>query len=75
MKIFCQVAKQKKYTFISTGMCNYKIIDKAVSIFKSENCEFELMHCTSTSFDNKYAQLNLIKSLRERYNCDVGIVT
>ena len=68
-----EVAKQKKYTFISTGMCNYKIIDKAVDIFKSENCNFELMHCTSAyPFENKYAQLNLIKSLRERYNCNIG---
>ena len=49
-----QVAKQKKYTFISTGMCEFKHIDQAVEIFKSENCEFELMHCISAyPFENK----------------------
>ena len=31
------VAKQKKHTFISTGMSNMKIIDEAVKIFKKEN--------------------------------------
>ena len=29
-----EVAKRKVYTFISTGMSNYKMIDKAVEIFK-----------------------------------------
>jgi len=68
-----QVAKQKKYTFISTGMSDYKMIDKAVEIFKSEKCEFELMHCISAyPFENKYAQLMLINALKERYHCKVG---
>ena len=71
--LLLEVAKQKKYTFISTGMSNYQQIDKAVEIFKSQNCEFELMHCVSVHpFENKYAQLNLIEKLRERYNCKVG---
>ena len=66
-------AKQKKYTFISTGMSDYKMIDKAVEIFKSEKCEFELMHCISAyPFENKYAQLMLINALKERYHCKVG---
>ena len=33
-----EVAKRKKYTFISTGMSNFAMIDKAVEIFKSNNC-------------------------------------
>ena len=28
-------------------MSNYEIIDKAVSIFKSKKCPFELMHSVS----------------------------
>ncbi len=67
------VAKQKKYTFISTGMSSYRHIDKAVKIFKDNNCEFELMHCISAyPFDDGLANLNLIKSMREKYNCKVG---
>lgn len=72
-KFLLEVAKQKKYTFVSTGMCDYKIIDKAVEIFRSQNCEFELMHCTSAyPFENKYAQLRLIDTLRNRYKCNIG---
>lgn len=67
------VAKQKKYTFISTGMCTYKDIDIAVKIFKDEKCDFELMHCVSAyPFDPNFAQLNLINEFRKRYNCKVG---
>ena len=42
------VASEKRYTFISTGMSNMTDISKAVEIFKSHNCPFELMHCVST---------------------------
>lgn len=42
------VAKKKKYTFISTGMSTIQNIDKAVKIFTEKNCPFELMHCVST---------------------------
>lgn len=68
-----EVAKQKKYTFISTGMCSYKHIDAAVKIFRQYKCEFELMHCISAyPFDDKIANLNLISELRKKYNCKVG---
>ena len=73
-EVFLQtIAKQKKYTFISTGMSNYEHIDKAVKIFKENKCEFELMQCVSAyPFDDSMANLNLIKAMRERYNCNVG---
>ena len=73
-KIFLkEVAMQKKYTFISTGMSTFKIIDDAVEIFKKHNCEFELMHTVSAyPFEDKLANLNLISVLRKRYNCKVG---
>jgi|TARA_B100000073_G_scaffold348049_1_gene364761 N-acetylneuraminate synthase len=68
-----EVAKRKKYTFISTGMSNFAMIDKAVEIFKSNNCSFELMHCISAyPFENEKANLNMISILRDRYNCNVG---
>ena len=68
-----EVAKEQKYTFISTGMSTYKMIDYAVKIFKDYNCPFELMHCVSQyPFESEFASLNLIKNLQERYNCKVG---
>ena len=67
------VASEKKHTFISTGMSSVKDINKAVEIFRKANCPFELMHCNSTyPMDDKDANLNCIKTLRERYKCNVG---
>jgi N-acetylneuraminate synthase len=68
-----EVAKERKHTFISTGMSSVEHIDKAVSIFKQHQCPFELMHCVSTyPMDDEDANLNCIKTLRKRYNCNVG---
>lgn len=68
-----EVSKRKKYTFISTGMSDFKMIDRAVEIFKKNDCEFELMHCISAyPFDNQNANLNMIKILKDRYQCKVG---
>jgi N-acetylneuraminate synthase len=68
-----EVAKRKKYTFISTGMSNYKMIDKAVEIFKDNKCEFELMH-TVSAYPCPEDQLNLhiIQDLKNKYKCKVG---
>lgn len=67
------IAQEKKHTFISTGMSTYEEIDKAVEIFRENNCPFELMHCNSTyPMKNEDANLRMINSLRERYGCDVG---
>ena len=60
------VANRKKYTFISTGMCDMKDIDAAVNVFKKNNCPFELMHCVSAyPFDDTKANLNLINVLKK----------
>ena len=68
-----EVAKQKKYTFISTGMSTFQNIDTAVKIFKENNCKFELMHCVSAyPFDDVRASLNLIKVMKDKYGCKVG---
>lgn len=67
------IAAEGKYTFISTGMATYDDIEKAVSIFKEANCPFELMHTVSTyPMQDSDANLNVIKTLRKRYQCDVG---
>ena len=68
------VACEGKHTFISTGMSTYEDIDKAVKIFRENNCPFELMHTVSTypMENSKDANLNVIKTLRDHYNCDVG---
>jgi len=68
-----EVASEKKHTFISTGMANWDQIDLVVEIFRKADCPFELMHCISTyPMTDEDANLNCIKSLREKYQCSVG---
>ena len=67
------VAEEGKHTFISTGMSTMDEIKNAVSIFKTFNCPFELMHCNSTyPMNNNAAHLNVMKTLRDYFKCDVG---
>ncbi len=71
--LLAEIASYSKYTFVSTGMSTIKDIDKAVSIFKSWGCPFELMHTVSTyPMKNEDANLKMIETLRNRYNCKVG---
>jgi N-acetylneuraminate synthase len=68
-----EVASEKKYTFISTGMSTIQEIDNVVNIFKKQNCPFELMHCNSTyPIKNDEAFLGMLKSLQARFNCRIG---
>lgn len=49
------------------------MIENAVNIFRKNDCSFELMHCISAyPFDDKKANLNLIKILKDRFKCNVG---
>lgn len=67
------VAEEKKYTFISTGMSTIDQIAHAVKVFKNHDCSFELMHSNS-SYPMKPDEANLlcIKTLKEKFNCNVG---
>ncbi len=67
------IAEERKYTYISTGMSEINHLEKAIDIFREADCPFELMHCVSTyPMTDEDANLNRIKTLRERYGCDVG---
>ena len=67
------VAKEKKYTFISTGMSTISDIEKAIDIFKKNQCEFELMYCKSTyPMKVKDANLSTIIEMRKKFGCKVG---
>ena len=67
------IAKQKRYTFISTGMSTMEEIENAVKIFKKFKCPFELMHCVSTyPMKNEDSNLTMMQTLREKFSCKVG---
>ena len=68
-----EIASEGKHTFISTGMTTYGDIQSAVDIFREADCSFELMHTVSTyPMKDENANLNMIKTLRERFECNVG---
>ncbi len=67
------VAKEKKYTFISTGMSTLNDISKAIKIFKKDNCPFELMHSHSAyPMKPEEANLKMISFLKKKFGCKVG---
>jgi len=68
-----EIASEGKHTFISTGMSTLDQIERAVELFRSHGCSFELMHCNS-SYPMRVEDANLrtIDTLRDRFDCDVG---
>ena len=67
------VAKEKKKTFISTGMCTMSDIKRVVNIFKKNHCPFVLMHCVSTyPCPEEELNLNMITTLKKEFKCEVG---
>ena len=67
------VAREKKLTFLSTGMSTLRQVDAAVEIFRRNDCPFVLMHTVST-YPSSEAELNLVslEMLRRRYGVGVG---
>ena len=73
IKLLEYVAKEKKYTFISTGMSTLNDISKAIEIFKKYNCPFELMHSHSSyPMKPEEANLKMIPFLKKKFRCKVG---
>ena len=68
-----EVARRKKLTYVSVGMCSYEDIDKAAAIFENEKCPIVLMH-TISNYPASESDLNLkmIGTLSERYNLPIG---
>lgn len=73
IKLLNIIAKEKKHTFISTGMSSLKEIKSAISIFKKNKCKFTILHCIS-SYPSNEEDLNLlcIPKLKEIFKNDIG---
>ena len=68
-------AKTNKKLIISTGMSTIEEIDASVDAIKNANpnCEFSILHCNSSyPAPNDDLNLTCIKTLQDRYNCQVG---
>ena len=70
LKAACKTGKR---IIISTGMSSKSEVDNACSILKSNSKDFAVLHCNST-YPAPIEELNLscIKTLKEKYNCEVG---
>ena len=67
------IARERKLTFISTGMSEVKDVNYAVKLFKKNKCDFVLMHCVSTyPCADKDLNLNLIIAFKEKFKCKIG---
>ena len=72
-KLLHKVAEEEKHTFISTGMSTMKDITKAVKIFRSYKCPFELMHSHSAyPMELKEANIRVIQTLQKKFKCNIG---
>jgi N-acetylneuraminate synthase len=67
------VAKQRRFTFISTGMSKMSDVETAVKIFRKHKCKFSLMHCVSAyPCKDKDLNLSLIQAYKKKFKVDVG---
>ena len=72
-KLLEVIAKERKPTFISTGMSTMDEIRDAVRIFKKYDCLFSLQHSNSSyPMKEEEANLNCITTLQKEFKCDVG---
>ena len=67
------VAKQKRFTFISTGMSKLNDVQTAIQIFKKNKCKFNLMHCVSAyPCSDQNLNLKMIQVYKKKFKVDVG---
>ena len=72
-KLLEVIAKERKPTFISTGMSTMDEIKDAVRIFEKYDCKFSLQHSNSSyPMKEEEANLNCITTLQNEFRCDVG---
>jgi N-acetylneuraminate synthase len=70
-KLLKASASTGKKIILSTGMSSMEEVERAVEIVK--DCDYSLLHCNST-YPAPIDELNLncIKTLKEKFNCEVG---
>jgi len=68
------VAKLKKPTIVSTGMCTMKEVLKIKEIFDSyDNYNLAILHCvTKYPTDPKFVNLSVINTLKKKLNIPIG---
>ena len=75
LELIRESVKTGKKIIISTGMSTIEEIDSAVNTIKKVNAEaqYAILHCNSTyPAPNDELNLNCIKTLKDKYKCEVG---
>ena len=73
LELLEHVSKQKKFTFISTGMSRMSDVEKAVKIFRKNKCKFSILHCVSNyPSEEKDLNLKLIPIYKRKFKVDIG---
>ena len=73
LELVNEIAKQRKHTFISTGMANYQDIQVITDIFAGWNCPYELMLCHAQyPAPDEQTNLKCIQTLKSMFKCNVG---
>lgn len=68
-----EIAKTLKPIIISTGMSTIEEIDKAIETIRKYHDNLIMLQCTSCyPTEDEDINLNVIPTLREKYNCPVG---
>lgn len=73
--LLAYVASKRKPIILSTGMATFKEIEEALTVITSNGCsDIALLHCISAypAKPEDY-NLNMIRSLKERFNVVVGL--
>jgi len=67
------LSQYKKQTILSTGMAELDEIDRAVEIFKNNDCPLSLMHCVS-AYPTPLDECNILmmNNLKQRYDLPTG---
>jgi len=73
LELLREVSQAKVPTIVSTGMSDLKMIDTCYEIFSKVSTPISLLHTNST-YPSLHSELNLnvIKMLKNRYNCLIG---
>jgi len=71
--LLMNACRLNKKVIISTGMSTEEEVDNAVRILRNNASDYAVLHCNST-YPAPIEELNLscIKTLKEKYNCEVG---
>jgi len=75
LELIKKTTETGKKIIISTGMSTLDEVDAAVNTIKetNANASFAVLHCNSTyPAPNNELNLNCIRTLQDRYNCEVG---